>query len=330
MKLQRLLRIFILFVLFFSIFSLGYSADSRVLRLGHVVQVNHSWDLTVKEFANLINERTNNRYEIEIYPARQLGGDRDMFESIQVGALDMGVISSAIIENWTPVFTSLQLPWLFKDYDVQKKAYKSVIAQKMLDELSSYSIKGLAIYDCGFRHFLNKVRPINKPEDMEGIKFRAVESPLVMNLFKLLGGEPTPMPYGEIYSAVQTGVVQGLDIGWKAGYDEKFFEVAKYYSISSHFSFPTVLIINKQLFDSLPPEDQDIFEKTAYELIDYNFRIFIEQESEELKKQVQELGVQVNYIEDTSQFRNKMEPIYEDYKAKHQLIKDFVNYVDNL
>lgn len=300
-----------------------------VFKLGHVVQVGHSWDLTAQEFARLVNARTNGRVTIEIYPARQLGGDRDMFEAIQAGSLDMGMISAAPIENFTPVFTGLQLPWIFKDVETEREILKSDITQEMLDRLLDVGVKGLAVYDCGFRHFLNTQRPINVPEDMKGLKFRAVESPLVLNMYKFLGASPTPMAYGEIYTAVQTNVVNGLDIGYRAGYDEKFFEVAKYYSISNHFTFPVVLVMNKALFEKLTPEEREIFEDTAYELISYNFDVFIEQD-EEVIADIEKMGVKINVIEDTRPFRELMQPIYDEYTAKDPLIKKFVDYVEQV
>jgi len=324
-----ILLMVILFLLSAVNISFGQEQKTTIFKLGHVVQVGHSWDVTVREFARLIKERTDGRISIEIFPARQLGGDRDMFESIQVGSLDMGVISSSPIENFTPVFTGLQLPWLFKNLEIEKKALKSDVAKEMLKELSNIGVKGLAIYDCGFRHFLNNKRPINVPEDMKGLKFRAVESPLVINMFKFLGANPTPMPYGEIYTAVQTNVVDGLDIGFRAGYDEKFFEVAKYYSISSHFTFPTVLVMNQKLFDELSPGDQKIFQDTAFELVDYNFEVFQKQDKE-VEPKIREMGVKINYIKDLSPFRKLMQPIYDDYKTKHPLVKKFVNYVEEI
>lgn len=305
------------------------NVETKTFKLGHVVQVGHSWDLTAKEFARLIEERSDGRYKIEIYPARQLGGDRDMFEAIQVGSLDMGLISTSVVENFTPALAGLQLPWLFEDVDQLKEVYKSDMHKKMLDRVSEVNVKGLSIYDCGFRHFLNNQRPIKTPDDMKGLKFRSVESPLVMNMYKFLGASPTPTPYGEIYTAVQTNVVQGLDIGFKAGVDEKFVEVAKYMTVSNHFTFPTLLCMNPALFDAMPAEDQKMFEETALELIDYNFEAFLA-EDKIGREGAEAAGVTITEIEDFSSFRALMQPIYDEYMAKDPTIKELVSFVESL
>ncbi len=305
------------------------SEEVVVLKLGHVVQEGHSWDLTVKEFARLIEERTNGRYVIEIYPARQLGNDLDMLESIMAGSLDMGAISASVFENYTPLITGLQLPWLFDDLDELYAVYNSDIHKKLVDGVSDIGVKAFAIYDCGFRHFCNNIGPINTPDDMKGMSFRSVESPLVIGMYSALGAVPTPTPYGEIYTSVQTNVVNGLDIGFKAGCDEHFFEVAPYISVSNHFTFPVVLIMNPAIFENMSAEDQAIFEQTAMDCVDFNYDVVVK-ECELGEQEAIDMGAKINIIEDTAPFRELMQPIYDEYMEKDPLIKELVEYVDSL
>jgi len=303
--------------------------DTYVIKIGHVVQDGHSWDLTCDKFAELIYERTEGRYQVEVYPARQLGDDNDLLESVISGTLDGSAISASVFENYNNVLCGLQLPWLFENVDQLYAVYTSDINQQMLDELSTIGLKALAIYDCGFRHFTNTYGPITTPADMAGKNYRAVSSPLVVAMYTNLGTIPTTTAYGEIYTSLQTGVIEGLDIGFKAGSDEGFYEVAKYVSVSNHFTFPVVLTLSDKFWNSLTPEDQDIFSQTALECIDYNFEAFKAEDSVGREAAIA-MGVQISEIEDIQPFRDLMADLYTEYTSSNEVIKDLVEYVDSL
>jgi len=304
-------------------------AKPVVFKLGHVCQVTHPYNKAAEAFKKKVEEKSNGRIQIEIYPARQLGGDRDMLEQIMNGSLDMGLISSAVFSGFTPILDGLQLPFLMENYDVLDKAVKSDEAKALLKGLERINVKGLAFYDAGFRHFVTVDHSINKPEDLKGMKMRVVESPLMLDIFKALGASPTPMPYGEIYSALQTGVIDGLEMDLSAIWAEKHYEVAKYVSLSSHYSFPTVNIMNLNKWNKLSPEDQKIFEEAAWETIDDN-HVLLREIDQECLNNIKAKDVVVQEIEDLTSFRELTKPVYDKYIAKDPLIKDIVERVKKI
>ncbi|GAW93798.1 TRAP transporter substrate-binding protein [Calderihabitans maritimus] len=297
------------------------------LRLGHVTQTSHPYHLAMEKFAEVAAEKSGGRIQVQIYPARQLGGDREMFEMVQSGSLDMNLMPTATLGGFTPVMVGLQLPWLIENYDILEKVFLGEPAQKLFDALEKeVNVKPLGLIEAGFRHFVNTKRPINKVEDLKGLKFRAVQSPLILDIQKALGISPTPMPYGEIYSSLQTGVIDGSDLEIASVWTEKFYEVAEYISISSHISFPAVLVMNTDKWNSLSPEDQNILEEAAREATIFNIQNVKEFNEEALRK-VQEKGMKVNKIEDLSSFKAAVQPVYDKYTAQHPIIKEFVEDV---
>jgi len=318
-------------VIFLLITMTGWSADKKkVIKLGFVTVPTHGLGVTMDKYAELIKERTNGRCQITLYPAGQLGGDRDMFESIESGALEMGLISTSVIENFVPEMAAYQLPWLFKDDATMQKAFVSDAANKILDRLTTVGVKGIGIYNCGFRNFLNTKKPINRPEDLKGMTFRSVESPFVLKMFQLLGANPVTIPKGEVYTALQTNMVEGLEWGWEGSYLNKYWEVAKFYSVDRHYSWPEALVINKKFWDQMTPEDQKIFWDTSKECVQLCNKIYQERDKEAETKYAPQLGVKINYIEDTKPFRDAMKPLYDEYMTKYPQIKEFVDYVNEI
>ncbi|MDA8235669.1 MAG: TRAP transporter substrate-binding protein [Clostridia bacterium] len=299
---------------------------SVTFKLGHVTQVSHPYHKAAEAFKAKVEKETNGRIKINIYPARQLGGDRDMLEQIQNGSLDMGFISSAVFSGFTPVLDGLQLPFLMQNYDVLGKAVKTDEAKALLDALKNINVKGLAFYDAGFRHFVTVENPVSSPQDLKGLKLRVVESPLMLDIFNTLGTSPTPMPYGEIYSALQTGVIDGLEMDLSAIWAEKHYEVAKNVSLSSHFSFPTVNIINMDKWNNLSKEDQEIMQKAAWEVIDEN-QAYIKQVDQECLNNIKKQNINVTEIKDLTPFIEATKPVYDKHTAKDPLVKQFVDKV---
>ena len=305
-------------------------AETTTYRLGLVTQVGHPWTLTAEKYSELIYERTDGRILIEVYPGRALGDDRDMMEQIQSGALDMGLISTAITHGHTPVFTGLAFIFLFDDFEVYRALLKHEIMDKLHAELEPLGIKALVTYEAGFRSFVS-ISPINKVEDLEGLRFRIVESPLFRDMWEAMGVVPVAMPYGEIYTAIQTGVIDAFELGPSALWEEKQWEVAKYYTLSAQNGFPTTLMLNKELFDSLSPEDQKIFADTAKELIDFNIDTIIEHEEKDLA-QLRQQDITITDWPDSEWDKAVLmvKPVWEKYTAAHPLIEEFMSVVESL
>ncbi|HHV79543.1 MAG TPA: TRAP transporter substrate-binding protein [Firmicutes bacterium] len=299
------------------------------LRLGHAAQTSHPFHIATQKFVELVAQKSNGKIKIEVFPARQLGDDGELLEQVMKGTLDMGVISSSTFSKYTPLLDTLQLPFLLSTYDKEYKAITSNEAKELLKGLESLKIKGLAIYEGGIRHFANNVRPITKPEDLKGLKLRVVPSNLIRNSVQALGANPNPMAYGEVYSALQTKVIDGEEINLTSIYSEKHYEVLKYVTLIGLWPFPAANVMNLDKFNSLSKEDQKILEDSAWESIEYAIKELTNLEKTATKA-IQDNKVQVNEVKDLAPFQAKVTSIWDEYAAKDPAIKKFVDMAKTL
>lgn len=299
------------------------------LRLGHVVQTSHPIHIAADKFAKLVEERSNGRIKVTVYPARQLGDDRQMFEQLQQGSLDLGAISVAPIGSFTPIVTAFQLPWLINDYDVWLKAMTSDAAKKVFEGLKEVNIIGLAPLEGNMRHIVTTSKLVKVPQDLKGLKMRVAESPLCIDIWRSLGASPTPMPYGEIYAGLQNKVIDGLEMGLPAMWTEKHYEVAKYVTLSGHYPWPMPLLMSAKTWNSLSKEDQELIQKAAWDVIPYEIDVLKQQDTEALK-QLEAKGVKFGEIPDMKPFLEATKPVYEKYTKLHPLIAEFVRSVEDL
>lgn len=298
------------------------------LKLGHVTQVNHPYHLSVEAFKKKVEERSNGRIKITIYPARQLGDDKQELEAIIAGTQDMGLISASQFASYTPVFAGLQLPWLITDYDTFDKVLHSDVSKKILKSLEKNNIKGLAIYEGGIRDILTKNKKVTVPEDLKGMKMRVPPSEVLKDWALAVGVTPVPLPYGEVYNALQTGMVDSVEMNPSSVYTEKFYEVAKYLMDANQFPFPPVLIMNLGIWNKLSSEDQKILADAAWETIDDSTRINKEQEKQDLEF-IKSKGVTV-YSVDMGPWKEKTKSVYDKWMGKDPLIKELVEYVNSI
>lgn len=294
-------------------------------KLGHVTQANHPYHLSAEAFVKKVEERSNGRIKITIYPARQLGDDKQELEAVIAGTQDMGLISASMFSAYTPVFAGLQLPWLLSDYDLERKVLESDIAQRMLATLEAQNLKGLAIYEGGIRDIVIKKKQAVTPADIAGMKFRVPPSEVLKDWAQAIGVNPVPLPYGEVYNALQTGMVDGMEMNPSSVYSEKYYEVAEYLLDANEFPFPCVLIMNKQIWDKLPAEDQKIMQEAAREAIADSIRVNKEDESRQVQF-LKEKGMTV-YQADMALWKEKVKPVYDKWTQKDPLIKELVEKV---
>jgi tripartite ATP-independent transporter DctP family solute receptor len=310
-------------------FSAEKSAAKPTLkfRLGNVVQPTHPMNVAAEKFAKKVSDRSSGRIKITIFPARQLGDDRQLFEQVQQGSLDLGEISAAPMGSTTPLMSALQLPFLFNNWDQYTKVMKSAATANLLKGLEKNSVKGLAVYNAGFRHLVSVAKPILKVEDMKGLKFRVAETPLHLDIFRALGTSPTPMPYGEIYSSLQNRVIDGLEMDLSAIQMEKHYEVAKNVTISRHFTWPAVLMMNLAKFNALSPEDQKIIVDAAKEVISENVKDISDIESKAVAN-LKTKNVKITELTpaELAPFIEATKNIEQKYAAQDPLIAEFVKY----
>lgn len=304
-------------------------ADTQTFRLGHVTQTSHPYHLAAEHFAGLVEERSNGELKFDLYPARQLGGDLEMLEMIQNGSLDSGFISNAIFSGSTPVMDGLQLPFLLDSYELFGEVIQTDVVKEMLDSLATMNLKGLAVNESGMRHVGSNLSSIQSPEDMEGLKIRVSESPLMLDIFNTLGASPTPMAYGEIYSSLQTGVIDAHEANLPAYIDENFYEVTEYITLTTHFPWPNVNVMNLDTFNNLSEEHQQIIEEAAFETAVWITEQLVEIDEKSIEE-LESAGADVQEIENLEPFIEAVQPVYDKYAEKDPLIKELIEVANDL
>lgn len=294
----------------------GEAADGEeiTLKLGHMSPLESPFNYYAEAFRDKIQERSGGRITIDIYPASQLGSDRELLEGIQIGTIDMAVNTSSAMTNFVKVYGVLDLPYVITSWD-HARAYMASDASKALFEESKESgIYTLSMMPRGFRHTFNSVRPINSMEDMAGLKLRVVESSVYVDTFNAFGANPQSMAWGEVYTALQQNTIDGMENSYVTVYDYKMHEIQKYGSETSHMFAFAALNINDEVFASLSEADQALFRECALEAA-YEIGLNQQTEEEHFKGLVEEGGVTINTL-DITPFTAVVQPVYDKFTAE--------------
>lgn len=296
------------------IFISGCSQQDAVtaIKLAHGLDISHPVHKGMVYFAEQVAERSNGQMRIDIYPSGQLGSERQCLELLQIGSLGMTKVSAAVLENFAPRMKVLGLPYLFRDDEHAWAVLNGPIGKDLLLEAQNYWLRGVCFYDAGSRSFYTKDRPINSPEDLDGLKVRVMNSQTAMQMVKALGGAPTPISFGELYTALQQGVVDGAENNPPSFYTSRHYEVCKYYSIDEHSTVPDVMLIGTNTWERLTAQEQTWLQEAADASVEYQRKVWAASEQEALDA-VKAAGVQINYP-DKSPFAARVEDIYERYK----------------
>lgn len=285
-----------------------------ILSLGHAVAPEHPYHLGAVKFSELIAQRTNNKVKIDVYPSAQLGNERDMVEGLQLGTVDLVLTSTGPLGGFVPKMFVVDLPFLFRDREHAYKVLDGPIGKELLDAFSTKGIKGLAFWENGFRQITNNVRPIERPEDLKGIKIRTMENKVHLASFKAFGASPTPMAWTEVYTALQQKTIDAQENPIAIVYYQKIFEVQKYLALTDHFYSPTPLLMSLKTFESLPEDIRKIMLDTAAECATYERSVLRDSEV----KQIAELkakGMQVT-IPDKKPFRDAAASVYKEFEGQ--------------
>lgn len=298
---------------FFGVVACTSSTQQKEIKLGHIAAPNTAYDNWAKEFKRQVEEATNNKYKIVIYGGGQLGGSSALMEGLQAGNIQLAVITTSDINQFVKEIDVLDMPFLFRNWDHVEKFLASDVNKELLSLGDQYGLHNLSSMPRGYRHVTTseKVGPINKPEDFEGVKIRVAESPLYIDIFKALGANAQAMAWGEVYTALQQGTVEAHENTIVTTRDYKINEVQKYMSETGHtFAFGT-LMASLDWFKKLPAEDQAIFQKAAD---DSAVKLGIEQKNDEssAKAELIEKGMIFNSV-DTGPFIELEKPVIEKY-----------------
>lgn len=292
-------------------------SDTITLKLGHKAPVENDLHLISLKFKELVEDKTDGRINIEIYPQGQLGNDRDLIEAMQFGTVDMSVNITAVYSNFEPLFGTLDLPYLFSDWDHMLKFVESDVADELLGKLEDKGIVGLSLKANGFRNVTNNVRPIKTPDDLKGIKMRVLESPVFVKTFEDLGAVVSAMSWGEVYTALQQGAIDGQETPPEVIYTEKVTEVQDYMSKTEHITSFSALGMSKMTWDKLSSDDQNIIKESAVEAAKYMTAQAREKEADFIKK-IEEAGVEVNDV-DKPLFVEKTTSAYDWFESEYDI-----------
>lgn len=299
---------------------------ARALKLGHIMGVQHQVHQTALKFAEYVRTETRGAVEIQVFPSGQLGQEKEMFESMRLGSLEMGYIAGNAIENFEPSAGLFSLPYLFSSYQHAFKVQDGAVGQEIARRvLARTGVRYLAYGNIGFRNVLTRTRVIRSPDDFGGLKLRVPPSPAFVAAFKLLGANPTPIPGGEMYTALQTGVVDGVEGAPDILDDFKMFEVAKHYTLTRHIYTDIPLVIAESLWKSLSPGEQKALQRAAIDAQNFQRELLQKIEGEKLAE-LKKKNVQIYEI-DTVPLRNRVKPYYDEYATRvggPRLIEDAI------
>ena len=266
-------------------------------------------------FKKYVEEKSKGQIIVELYPNGVLGGDRQVIEAVQLGTIHMTIPAAAVLSGFEPKFQVLDFPYLFKDKASAYRALDGDLGKKLNSLLLPLGMRNLVFAENGFRHTTNNRAPIYKPEDMKGLKIRTMESPVHIASFKALGANPTPMNFGELYTALQQKTVDAMECPIPLIYTSKFYEVQRYCSLTGHFYAATAVLINENYFQSLPKDLQKIIQDGA-NLFRKEQRKLSEKQDSEMLEALKKAGMKVNDItpEQKKLFINATQPVYREFK----------------
>ena len=291
----------------------GTSFAATTIKIGHVLNAEHSWNTNLVGFADEVKKETSGRVNIQIYPSGQLGNEKDVIEGLILQTIDGGLIGGGSFQSIDPKFGIEALPYAWPTHEAAYKAYDGKIGNSLLAILAKKGIVGLSWWENGFRHITNNKKPIVKPSDLEGIKLRVTPDKMRLDTFKLLGAAPMAINFGELYSSLQQGVVDGQENPYAIIYSSAFYEVQKYLSKSSHIWGSALLCVNDSVWKKLSDKDQATVKKLAAKWCTIQRKQTIAQEDDFLNK-LKAKGMKVNEI-DKAAFQKAVQPIWKEYES---------------
>jgi tripartite ATP-independent transporter DctP family solute receptor len=281
-----------------------------VLKLGHGLDVVHPVHKAMVYMAERVKEKSGGKMIVQIFPNEQLGTEKECIESLQLGYLAMTKTSTAAMESFVPKMQVFGVPYLFKDSDHFWKAVKTQTGKNLLLEGQSKGLRGLCYYDAGARSFYAK-KAINTPKDLKGLKVRVQNSLMSVKMIQSMGGSPTPVSWGELYTALDQGVVDAAENNPPSVCTARHYEVCKYYSLDEHTRLPDMLIISTKVWNSLSQENQKILQEAADESVEYQRKIWAEAEQQDMKTMI-DAGVKV-ITPDKELFRESVKSVWDDF-----------------
>jgi len=287
------------------------TAAAKEFRSSDVHPEDYPTVMAVKYMSDIISKKTGGKDSIKVYTGSTLGGEKDTIEQTKIGALDFVRINVAPMNNICPETMVPTMPFLFKSKDHMRKVLDGPIGDEILKACEKQGFIGLAFYDSGSRSLYTVKKPVKSLADAKGMKIRVQQSDLWVALLQAMGANATPMPYGEVYTALKVGTVDGAENNWPSYDTSRHFEVAKYYAMTEHSMAPEMLLMSKKVWDGLTPDQQKIIREAAKESVPYMRKLWDEKEAKS-KAAVVAGGAEIIEV-DKKSFQEAMKPVYEKF-----------------
>ncbi|WP_461210834.1 TRAP transporter substrate-binding protein [Desulfocurvus sp. DL9XJH121] len=291
----------------------GVSQAKTTMKLGHLSPVDHPYHKAALMFKDLVAKKTGGNVDVKVFPANQLGKQRELVEGAQLGTIEMVLTSDVLLSSFEETMGVLNMPFLFRDVDHVGKVLDGPIGDQLTANLAKKGLVVLSYWENGFRHITNSKHPINKPEDLKGLKIRTPSGYIFIDSFKAFGASPAPLAFGELYTALQLGTVDGQENPVAHCVTQKFYEVQKYLSLTNHIHVSEPLVMSKIIFDSLPAAEQQALGDSAREVAQW-IRKEVEKEDDS-QLAFLKTKMEVNTA-DRAAFEAASQAIYDKYQDK--------------
>ena len=299
--------------LVFLIASCGQKSDVTVLKLGHALDTGHAVHKGMVHMAERLDYYSAGTMKIEIYPSGQLGSERELVELLQIGSLAMTKVSSSPLESFVPEMKVFSLPYVFRDQAHYKKVLASEVGKSLLLAPEKVRLRGMGYYDAGSRSFYTTEAAINSPADLAGLKIRVQKSQTSVDMIAAMGGAATPISWGELYTALQQGVVDGAENNPPSLYLSRQYEVCKYYILDEHTSVPDILLMSLHIWKNLNPEQQQWLQQAVDDSTVFQGQLW-ETASNEALAAIEASGVEI-IRPDKAPFMAAVEEMKSEYKG---------------
>jgi len=279
----------------------------------------------VRAMGKALKEQSKDKLGVKVFASGSLGAERDTIEQLKIGGLDMMRINAAVLNNIVPETIAVSMPFVFRSTEHMRKVLDGAVGDEILAAMAPQGMIGLAFYDSGSRSVYTVKKPVKTLADLKGMKIRVQQSDLFVAMLEALGANATPMPYGEVYTGLKTGIVDGAENNWPSYESSRHFEAAKYYNATEHSMVPEVLVFSKKIWDTLSKDDQALLRKTAKESVPVMRALWDEREAKS-RKAAEAGGAQVVTIADKKPFSDAMAPVYAKF-ANTPKLQDLVKRI---
>lgn len=284
---------------------------------------NYPTVLGDKKFAELVEQKSNGRIKINVFPNGQLGDEKSIIEQVQLGAVEFARVSTGPLAEFSKPLGVFSLPYIFDSSEHEWNFLNSDKGKELLKSLEGAKMLGLAYFDSGARHFYT-TKPVNNVEELKGHKIRVQQSQINMDLIAALDGNATPMPYGEVFSSLQTGVIDGAENNLPSYVSANHYQVAKNIILDGHQRVPEVVVVSKAIWDKLSDADKKIIQEAAEESVDYQREEWAKMEKDSEAK-IKEAGVNIVEVNDLTPWQDKVKPVIDKYRADYGDVLDAID-----